>query len=144
MSIHPQVYTIHNISELRDLGRKLLDKGWNKFALYGDLGAGKTAFVKEMASLLGVDSPVQSPTFALLFEYNMPNFNLYHFDFYRLSNAELIWDLGFEEYWEVNAYQFIEWPEMIKDDLPADFNHIHFEDLRNGSRKVTVGKLINE
>lgn len=129
---------IQDLAELRALGKELLKQGWRKFALYGDLGAGKTAFVKEMGAFLGVEESIQSPTFALLYEYELKGSRLYHFDLYRLNDPESIFELGFDEYWEEEAYQFIEWPEVVQSELPADFVHLLFHDLRDGTRKIQI------
>ncbi len=128
---------IQNLEDLRKFGKELLDQGWKKFALYGELGAGKTAFVKEVSALIELNTNIQSPTYALLFEYPVGEAFLYHFDLYRLTTSEEILDLGFEEYWEADAYEFIEWPELVKDDLPNDFIHLYIEHLKNGTRKIT-------
>lgn len=129
---------IQDLAELRALGKALLKQGWRKFALYGDLGAGKTAFVKEMGAFLGVRESIQSPTFALLYEYELKGVPLYHFDLYRLNDPESIFELGFDEYWEAVAYEFIEWPEIVQSELPLDFIHLVFRDLRDGTRKVRI------
>ena len=91
-------------------------------ALSGDLGAGKTTFVQGLALGLGIQDPVQSPTFVLLNVYE----RLYHFDLYRLKKSSDFTSLGFEEYFQQGAICAIEWPERIEDILPANTIRIHF------------------
>lgn len=83
--------------------------------LKGDLGAGKTTFVKEVVNALGCDDLVTSPTFTLLNTYNA-KFPIYHFDMYRLSSAEEAMGVGFEEYFDkrtLDGVCFVEWPENV-------------------------------
>ncbi len=95
-------------------------------ALSGDLGAGKTTFVQGLASGLGIEESIQSPTFVLLNLYE----NLAHFDLYRLpqetGSADFI-NLGFHEYFEAGLICAIEWPERIEEILPKKTVRIHFE-----------------
>ena len=97
-------------------------------ALYGDLGAGKTTFVQGLAEALGIIEPVQSPTFILLNLYE----KLAHFDIYRLKDGDDFVNLGFCEYFEAPLIAAIEWPEKIKDLLPKNTIHIHFEYAEEG------------
>jgi tRNA threonylcarbamoyladenosine biosynthesis protein TsaE len=83
--------------------------------LKGDLGAGKTTFVKEVVRALGCEDLVTSPTFTLLNTYNA-KFPVYHFDMYRLSSAEEAMGVGFEEYFDkrtLDGVCFVEWPENV-------------------------------
>lgn len=106
--------------------------------LNGDLGSGKTTFVKEVVKALGCDDLVTSPTFTLLNTYNakMP---IYHFDMYRLSSAEEAMNVGFEEYFDkktLDGVCFVEWPENV-DGLITDVDYeICIE--KNGDTKRTV------
>lgn len=134
-----KITRVQNLNELRDFCHNLLNTGYKHFALYGELGAGKTAMVKVIAELLGVEIPVQSPTFTLLQEYALPQGGwLYHFDLYRLSTPEEALDLGFEEYWESDHYVFIEWPEIIEEELPTDYVQVKLEHISENERRISV------
>lgn len=92
-------------------------------ALSGDLGAGKTTFVQGLAEGLGVQDPVQSPTFVLL---NIYQNRLFHFDLYRLKQPSDFTSLGFEEYFQSGGICAIEWPDRIQGLLPPQTIFIHF------------------
>ena len=88
--------------------------------LQGDLGAGKTTFTKGLAWGLGIKHRVKSPTFNLVNEYHQGRLPLYHLDVYRLEKTGAT-DLGFEEYFEGAGVSVVEWPQFIKETLPAEF-----------------------
>lgn len=87
--------------------------------LTGDLGTGKTAFTNGMAQALGIKEYVTSPTFTIVNEYKT-EVPLYHFDVYRISDPEEMYDIGFEEYLYGDGIVVIEWAELIKDILPDE------------------------
>jgi tRNA threonylcarbamoyladenosine biosynthesis protein TsaE len=92
------------------------------FALYGEMGAGKTTLIKSLCSYLGVKDIVNSPSYALVNEYRSEkNGRIYHFDFYRINKLSEVFDMGYEDYFYSNCYCFIEWPEKIASLLPKDF-----------------------
>lgn len=93
-------------------------KAGEVFALTGDLGAGKTQFVKGVVSGLGSDAAVTSPTFTLVHEYAGGRHPLYHFDFYRLETPAAVIALGFDEYLEGEGVCVIEWADKFPDLLP--------------------------
>lgn len=116
-------------------------QGRKKVMLIGEMGVGKTSFVKAFAKALKVEEKVQSPTFALVNEYNIqpPDGKLekmYHLDLYRLKTIEEALDIGIEDYLENEAYCLIEWPELIEPIWPPDSVQIKFELLEDSSRKI--------
>lgn len=106
-------------------------------ALCGELGAGKTQFVKGLAAGLGVASEVTSPTFTLIHEYTGGRLPVYHFDFYRLDSAAEAVALGLDEYLEGAGVSVIEWADKFPDLLPAGTRWIYFAHLPGGSRGIT-------
>lgn len=89
------------------------------FLFYGEMGAGKTTFIKEICKYLDVQQEVTSPTFAIVNEYECDKYSLiYHFDFYRIKKVSEVFDIGFDEYIDSGALVFIEWPEMLEYLIP--------------------------
>jgi tRNA threonylcarbamoyladenosine biosynthesis protein TsaE len=122
------------------IGREILTSfpGERIFAFYGNMGAGKTTFIKAMCRELGVSDMVNSPTFALIHEYRSDaGLRIYHFDFYRISSIREVYDFGYEDYFFGGAYCMLEWPEKVQELLPASHVYIHLEELAGGERKIT-------
>lgn len=94
--------------------------------LYGELGAGKTTLAKGIARGLGVEAPVTSPTFTIVNEY-MGRVPFYHMDFYRLEEPEEAYELGLEEYIHGQGITVIEWPEKVREMLPAEVLEVRLE-----------------
>jgi len=107
-----------------------------KFLFYAEMGVGKTTFIKELCRQLGYEKEVQSPTYALVNEYDLPNDNLiFHIDLYRLNSIEEALDIGIEDYlYHPAAYCFIEWPNIIEPILPNDFVKINIETGQSNQR----------
>lgn len=87
--------------------------------LNGELGAGKTALVKEILYALGIKITVKSPTFTIVEPYNIGNLAIYHFDLYRFSNPDEWFHSGFDEYFTANSICFIEWADRAKELIPV-------------------------
>lgn len=105
------------------LKRAILKDDIHVLFLDGDLGAGKTTLTQKILAALGYDKVVSSPTFNIMKEYHFNNYNIYHFDIYRLENN--IYELGFEEIWhDCTAVSIIEWSKY----LPEEFQNLF--DLR--------------
>lgn len=108
------------------------------FAIFGDLGAGKTLLVQAFCRVLGVSDTVKSPTFSIVNEYRYPNGIVYHFDFYRIKALEEAFDLGYEEYFYSGEYCFIEWPEKIESLIPEEAVEIRIEETGPAKRILTI------
>lgn len=114
------------------------------YCLYGDLGVGKTVFTKGFAEGLGITEPVSSPTFTILQVYEEGRLPLYHFDVYRISDPEEMYEIGFEEYVEGEGVCFIEWANLIEEILPDTYQEIHIDkDLSKGFdyRQITIEEV---
>jgi tRNA threonylcarbamoyladenosine biosynthesis protein TsaE len=102
--------------------------GQRIFALFGNMGAGKTTFIKALCRKLNVKDVVNSPTFAIVNEYlTAKGESVYHFDFYRLKKESEAIEIGYEEYIYSGCYCFIEWPEKIENLLPEGYVNIRLE-----------------
>ena len=107
------------------------------FAFYGKMGSGKTTFIKSLCEELGVEDTINSPTFAIVNEYEDREANtIYHFDFYRIKSLAEVYNMGYEEYFYSDAYCFIEWPELIEELLPEDTVKVTIKGDADGSRVV--------
>lgn len=116
------VFQSCTLPELPAVARKILDEYPDErvFAFSGDLGAGKTTFIKALCHALGVTEEVTSPSFAIVNEYEAGGIDLiYHFDFYRIKKLEEVLDMGYEEYLFSGNYCFLEWADKIEELLPA-------------------------
>jgi tRNA threonylcarbamoyladenosine biosynthesis protein TsaE len=89
-------------------------------ALYGELGSGKTRFVKGISKGLGVREPVTSPTFVVVNEHLYGRLPLYHFDFYRLRSPNELREIGFDDYLNGSGVCVLEWADVIREELPAE------------------------
>ena len=111
------------------------------FAFYGQMGAGKTTFIAAVCKALGIEEPVNSPTFAIVNEYVADNGEtVYHFDCYRLNTIRDALNIGIEEYFASGNICFIEWAENIEELLPADTVRVNIVVEDDGSREVSVSK----
>ena len=108
------------------------------FAFEGNLGAGKTTFIRQLCKRMDTDDVVNSPTFAIINVYDTKDGNIYHFDCYRLKKLEEALDFGAEEYLYSGQYCFIEWPHIISPILPEDTIWVSIEVQDDGRRIVTI------
>lgn len=117
--------------DLRDARRNVL-------AFYGKMGAGKTTFVKALCQALGVDDVVNSPTFAIVNEYDSTVLQspIYHFDFYRIKTLDEAYNIGTDDYFYSGHPCFIEWPELIEPLLPETALRVEIEEQLDGARLV--------
>ena len=104
--------------------------------LIGDLGSGKTVFVKAFAHALGIDEHITSPTFNIIKEYEGGELPLYHMDVYRLEDAKE--DIGIEDYFDKSGVTIIEWADMINDCLPEERLEIKFKIIDENTRVLRL------
>lgn len=134
---------VNNLKETNILAKKFakLLIGGETILLNGDLGAGKTTFVKCVLKALGVKDEITSPTFTIMHEYYTKNFDIYHFDMYRFSSGNEAIDSGFEDIlFSGNKRNviFIEWSENIKDILKDDCIKINIQLIDDDKRKIEI------
>lgn len=111
------------------------------FAFDGQMGAGKTTFIKSLCEAMGTEDIVNSPTFAIVNVYDVEQpfkGEVYHFDCYRLKDIREAMDFGAEEYLYSGNYCFIEWPDIIERLLPEDTVYIHIVPQENGDRLLKI------
>jgi tRNA threonylcarbamoyladenosine biosynthesis protein TsaE len=131
---------IRSLNELNAVAAQFiqLTGGFKKFAIYGKMGAGKTTFIKALCSELGANEIVNSPSFAIINEYQtISGLSIYHIDLYRIKDKEELFDLGYEDYFYSNAYVFIEWPENAEEILPEDIIRVNIKESEDGSRIIS-------
>ena len=108
------------------------------FFLYGDMGVGKTTFVKAFCNFLKITAPTSSPTFSLVNIYEQDAVKVCHIDLYRLKSLEEALDIGIEEYLSDDAYCFIEWPQIIESIAPLETMRIKISLQPDSSRKIVI------
>jgi tRNA threonylcarbamoyladenosine biosynthesis protein TsaE len=133
-------YISKSEKETADIAAKIIKKypSTRIFGLKGDLGSGKTAFVRGVAKKLGVKENVTSPTFVIMKTYEAPSRHLVHIDAYRLGSQEDLFAIGFDDLVsEASNLVFIEWPERVFETMPKNMKLINFIHLDENSRKIS-------
>ncbi len=131
------IYTEDQIAEVTE---QLIQEVPSKtLCFHGEMGAGKTTLIKAIVKHLGAVDEANSPTFGIVNEYHNADETLlaYHFDFYRLNDENEAYDLGIEDYFNTDAWLFMEWPEKIEAILPLDAVHIQIEVVDFNTRKLS-------
>ena len=126
-----------------ELGEKIgqMAKPGMVISLTGDLGVGKTVFTQGLAKGLGIEEPVNSPTFTIVQVYEEGRLPLYHFDVYRIGDIEEMDEIGYEDYFYGEGVCLIEWADLIREILPEQMCRVTIEkDLEKGFdyRKITL------
>ena len=140
-----QVYETNSPDETYEIGKQMAQKAeaGTVFCLDGDLGVGKTVFTQGFAAGLGIEEPVNSPTFTIVQVYTQGRLPFYHFDVYRIGDVEEMDELGYEEYFYSDGVCLIEWSTLIQEIIPDNAIEIVIEkDLEKGFdyRKITIGQ----
>ena len=132
-------YTTHSESETEALGESLAQKlrAGDVVALYGDLGAGKTAFVRGMARGLKSPNRVTSPTFTIVNEYE-GEIPLFHFDMYRLGGADELFGIGWDDYLARGGICVVEWSENVETAFDGSEYTVNIEKCSEDERRITV------
>lgn len=132
------IFEIFSETEMAIAAKNLLEfyPDTKIFLLNGNLGAGKTTFVKYICQHLGCDDDVRSPTYSLINEYRSKQEILYHMDLYRLESVEEAIDIGIEDYLNAGKYCFIEWPDIILPLINENYVSCILELTGDFSRKI--------
>ena len=143
----PRTLTSNSAEQTEQIGRSLAelisqDSSLPRFiALYGDLGVGKTAFVRGFTSLFAKNARVKSPTFALVNEYKGESVTVFHFDMYRITDEDELYSIGFYDYLNRGGIALVEWSENIEYALPQEYFSVRIEKCPVQSpdtRKITL------
>ena len=130
-----------DILNIDKVAETILDNVHSKIMLFkGSMGAGKTTLIKALVRRLGSLDVVSSPTFALMNEYLTKDCKIYHYDFYRLKELEEALDLGFDEFIEEDAWNMIEWPDLVVGLLPLSYVEIEIDKLTDTKRVLHLKK----
>ena len=150
MQNYPIVEYTHSTEETESFGAKIAelianDSTLPKFiALFGDLGVGKTAFVRGFSSKITPNSRVKSPTFALVNEYRGEPLSVFHFDMYRIEDEDELYSIGFFDYLNRRGVCLVEWSENIEYALPDEYFSLTIEKCLADSedkRKLTLNLI---
>lgn len=144
-------FVSHSAAETENIGSEFAKtlKAGDVAAFFGDLGMGKTAFIRGMANGLGIVDPVSSPTFALVHEYR-GKLPLYHFDMYRVTSWDDLYSTGFFDYLDAGGVCAVEWSENIEEALPENtisitIARVSDKEEDNDTRLINIqGKCSNE
>lgn len=137
------IYETGSREETYNLGLIIGSKavGGSVYALEGDLGVGKTVFTQGVAKGLGIDEPINSPTFTILQVYDEGRLPFYHFDVYRIGDVEEMDEIGYEDYFFGDGVCFVEWANLIEEIIPENAIRVRIEkDITKGCdyRKITI------
>ena len=126
--------------ETESFGQQLAGtvKPGDVIALVGELGSGKTQFVKGLAAAIGVTTPATSPTFTLLHEYSGRRVPVYHFDFFRVEDRQAAQRLGLDDYFFGDGLSVVEWADRFPDLIPETARWISFETKSETQRAITA------
>jgi len=133
-------FTSNSPAETEAIGRRLAEDvgAGSVLALTGDLGSGKTVFVKGLVVGLGSSADVTSPTFTILHEYRGERVTVYHFDFFRLEDRQTVARLGLDDYFFGDGVSVIEWADRFPEFIPEQARWILFEIKSQNQRAITI------
>lgn len=129
---------IFKLNEIESIAQQIIEQSKHKIILFdGQMGAGKTTFIKALSKNLGVIDVANSPTFSIVNQYETTGGEtIYHFDLYRLEEEEEAYDMGVDEYFNSGNWCFIEWPEKTPNLIPDEHHTIQFELVDENTRKI--------
>lgn len=134
--------TIQSLNDIKVAAKEFaaLMDDFTVFAFYGEMGAGKTTFIKALCEELGVSDIINSPSFSIINEYRSDTTAelIYHFDCYRFNNVSEACEIGVEDYFDSGALCLIEWPERLEELLPEDTVRVDLAEKDDGSRIMNI------
>lgn len=135
-------FTSNSPAETEAFGRQFAKNVYagSVLALTGDLGSGKTQFVKGLVAGLGGSAPATSPTFTIIHEYPGGRLPLYHFDFFRLEDRQSVARLGLDDYFFGDGVSVIEWADRFREFIPEEARWIGFEIKSQTQRAITMSQ----
>ncbi len=141
-----KIIETYSAGETFALGRQIGQqaKAGEVYTLIGDLGVGKTVLTQGVAAGLGIEEPVNSPTFTIVQIYEEGRLPFYHFDVYRIGDVEEMDEIGYEDYFYGDGLCLIEWANLIEEILPETYRRITIEkDLEKGFdyRRITIEQI---
>ncbi len=137
-----EIFTSNSLAETEAVAEKVAEKCKNGgfLALYGGMGAGKTAFVRGLVKALCPEclDLVHSPTFAIVNEYRGKNIDIFHFDLYRLTDEDDLYSTGFYDYIEQGGLTITEWTELFEGEIPENAIKLKIEVIDENQRRFTL------
>lgn len=129
----------YSLNDVKKVANQIIENLNYKTILFkGEMGSGKTTLIKALVNALGSTDDVSSPTFSIVNEYVTNNDKIYHFDLYRINSLEEAYDFGIEDYLLTTNWKFIEWPDLIIDNLNEEFNVISLNFKDTNKRILTL------
>jgi len=135
---------VNQLADLHQAAVQLLEFADDEriFLFEGEMGAGKTTFIKAICEAMGVADVVSSPTFSIVNEYRSgDDKSIYHFDFYRIEDLQEAYDIGYEEYFYSGDLCLVEWPEKIRELLPEQYVLVNISAPAPDSRLLSFTKV---
>lgn len=133
-------FETHSVAQTQALGAALAQQLQpnDVLLMLGDMGAGKSEFTRGLARGLGVTGYVTSPTFTIMQLHDTGRLALYHFDWYRLNDAEELYELSMDEYLHAGGVAVIEWPSRAEEAIPETYLEVSLEPLDDDVRRITL------
>ena len=133
-------FETHSVKETQALGAALARQlmPGDVLLMLGDMGAGKSELTRGLARVLGVTGYVTSPTFTIMQLHDSGRMPLYHFDWYRLSSAEELYELSMDEYLHADGVAVVEWPSRAEEAIPETYLEVELQPTGDDSRRITL------
>ena len=133
----------YSLNKIHEISQLVIDKikTIRVILLRGELGSGKTTLVKSVLKKMGINDCVTSPTFSIVNEYDFSENIIYHFDLYRIENIEELEVIGFEDYIYSQNICFIEWPEIVLNNINLKYLDLEIRNLGEDKREIIINEI---